>query len=556
MLMQRRKALPWLAFLSTLGWMGFLSRYGVDLHHDGVVLKPALDVASGMTLFRDTFSQYGPLSSWLLAVPVAVFGPSLWAIKCTAVVFYALTAWVLAAMWGRLLPTQLTALALGLWLALSPDVALDRVFQAWPSVFALLFQCGSILAVLRALSGVKSAAWLLASGVGAALCLATRQPVGGLLGLAAGGVLLLRAFLNRRWRAAWVDLAAFCAGGALTLAAVGAILWIQGALPAWYQQNVVWPSEWAKAWFGTSPERVLHYLIRNRVEVRVLLPVLLGAGWVLPGIRKRWGARAAAWAGGVLGTALFFRFPLPTYSAGALTLVPLASAVLTPWLLWRGRHRGWRHPALWIELGIGVAVLASWAQFYPVNDSRHVYWAITPALGFFVWQLHQWLGNDERVTRNVVGVWLLSVVLSQGQAAWHKLSQNHQSIDDPVLRGLRIESGQAQALRPVVQKLRELTESGRPIWVEGPDVFYTLFTRNPSHPGPLAMIWPLGSLKRTHFDAQGVQLARHQKPVLVYQTERLDPPGVWPPLPQYQKEYEGPDPWYGSGKPISVWATP
>ncbi|MCS6273708.1 MAG: hypothetical protein H2169_05070, partial [Opitutus sp.] len=41
---------------------------GVDSHHDGIMLKPAMDVLSGQVLFRDTFSQYGPLTTYFQAL--------------------------------------------------------------------------------------------------------------------------------------------------------------------------------------------------------------------------------------------------------------------------------------------------------------------------------------------------------------------------------------------------------------------------------------------------------------------------------------------------------
>ena len=38
-----------------------------DWHHDSILLKPALDVLRGQTLFSDTFTQYGALLTYLQA---------------------------------------------------------------------------------------------------------------------------------------------------------------------------------------------------------------------------------------------------------------------------------------------------------------------------------------------------------------------------------------------------------------------------------------------------------------------------------------------------------
>ena len=49
--------------LAVLLWP--MASLGVDPHHDGIMLKPALDVLSGQVLFRDTFTQYGALTTYL-----------------------------------------------------------------------------------------------------------------------------------------------------------------------------------------------------------------------------------------------------------------------------------------------------------------------------------------------------------------------------------------------------------------------------------------------------------------------------------------------------------
>ena len=55
----------WILFAITSVWFSVFAFFSVDLHHDGVMLKPAMDVAAGGVVFRDTFSQYGILSPLL-----------------------------------------------------------------------------------------------------------------------------------------------------------------------------------------------------------------------------------------------------------------------------------------------------------------------------------------------------------------------------------------------------------------------------------------------------------------------------------------------------------
>ena len=56
-------------------------RLGVDPHHDGIMLRPALVLARGGVIHRDAFSQYGPMAAWVQGIGVLVFGPTLFAIR-------------------------------------------------------------------------------------------------------------------------------------------------------------------------------------------------------------------------------------------------------------------------------------------------------------------------------------------------------------------------------------------------------------------------------------------------------------------------------------------
>ena len=50
---------------------GYFAHLDPDWHHDGILFKPAVDVASGKSLFRETFTQYGALTTYLQGAAVA-----------------------------------------------------------------------------------------------------------------------------------------------------------------------------------------------------------------------------------------------------------------------------------------------------------------------------------------------------------------------------------------------------------------------------------------------------------------------------------------------------
>ena len=178
-------------------WLLPFARLGVDPHHDGVMLKPALDVLAGQVLFRDTFTQYGALTTYLQVLALW-FQPSLLTIRLLAVGAYAVTLYALYAAWRMILPRSLTVLSCGLFILFIPCYEKDWldhywVMLPWSSVFALMFQGLGVCALFRMIAGgqpVRSAAWLGAATAAVFWC---RQPVGVLM---AGCVAMI-------WPALW-----------------------------------------------------------------------------------------------------------------------------------------------------------------------------------------------------------------------------------------------------------------------------------------------------------------------------------------------------------------
>jgi hypothetical protein len=64
----------------------------VNPYHDGVMLKAAVNVADGKTLFRDTFSIYGALTLWMHGVVLRLVSRELLAIKVCTVALYGVAA--------------------------------------------------------------------------------------------------------------------------------------------------------------------------------------------------------------------------------------------------------------------------------------------------------------------------------------------------------------------------------------------------------------------------------------------------------------------------------
>jgi hypothetical protein len=166
---------PFLLFVLTLTVASIFLALDVDPHHQGIMLKPAIDVAHGQMLFRDTFFQYGALTTLFQAWALRIFGDYLIVIQIETAVFYGLISLCLYYLWLNILPRWLTTISVLIWLFIAPYFI--YTFIPWSSVPALFFQLFSLLLIFHALRKQSRLMLILAGGV-AVLAFWCRQTVG------------------------------------------------------------------------------------------------------------------------------------------------------------------------------------------------------------------------------------------------------------------------------------------------------------------------------------------------------------------------------------------
>lgn len=349
-------------FCVTLAVTAVFAVRGVDPHHDGIVLRPALDVAAGDTLYRDSFAQYGTLTTYIQVAAIELLGPYMLSVRLVTALCYALTSVLLWLCWRKLIPDMLAAAAVMVWLMLGGFWILT--FMAWSSVYSLLFQTTACYLLLSYLESRKSAL-LYAAGGASALAFWARQPVGILLAAAVLVFFLLAGRERGGIRAAGRYV--------LGLMAVNAIFVLHlistESLQDWWLQAFVLPYEFGK-------------LAGNGFSFGFLLTTLF----------------PQPFSGGYYtltfsGSLIWSMFPV-------LCVLSMLDEVLLP----RDRpaqsdvprHR--RRAVMPIRLSDRGAKLllmtgicmASWAQYYPVPCVRHVFWGATPMIGmffYFFWEV-------------------------------------------------------------------------------------------------------------------------------------------------------------------------
>ena len=200
-----RKIIYLLVFTACFATPALFSFYGVDAVHDGVMLKPAIDIAGGAVPFKETISQYGFFTVLLQAAALKVFGNYLVVLKLLTAFFYGLTGLFLFLLFRRFIPLWVNIIQVAVYLLLAPYYF--WTFLPWSSVYSLFFQVLTLY-LLSLTLGMERKGFYLAAGISASCAFWFRQPVGALLFLAVLGFFLLEGLLSRKIkeclrRAAW-----------------------------------------------------------------------------------------------------------------------------------------------------------------------------------------------------------------------------------------------------------------------------------------------------------------------------------------------------------------
>ena len=482
-----------------------LAPLGIDAHHDGVMLKPALDVLGGQMLFRDTFTQYGALTTYL-QVMALWFQPTLLALRLLTVAAYAVTLFSLYAAWRLILPRSLAVLSCGLFMLFIPGYEKNWLGQywmllPWSSVFAPMFQSIGLYALFRMIAGeqpVRWAAWLGAATAAAFWC---RQPVGVLMAGCVGVIWL--ALWWTGWTPAGQSRRATLLGvlggfGAVHALLLGGVL-LSGAGPEWWYQNFVWPRKWVLGSVNVDWHNFVTVFVHPREGAGLLLLLLAAA---LPGLVKRFRPALSARVSLAyyLGLGVFLAWQhervlhvLALREGGWTALLPVIVAGCSIFSVARAFTPGGARPTEYFLVASLAAVsLGSLVQYYPVPDSWHIIWSLAPAFGLVVFVFWRGAGWPAPVVALVLAAAFLPSLYTKIRSAQASLARPLVTLAAPaVLRGMKVAPEQAKsygriadALAPVLSRQPDL-----PAALIGNDALFLCFVANRANPTPYYVTW-------------------------------------------------------------------
>ena len=350
--------------LLTLPFVYTLSKNGFDSHHTGLMYKGALDVASGKALFRETFTQYGALTTYIQALFLLIFGKRVTSILLATALFYALDFLLLYRISRRFLCRTLSLVGTGITVFLAPFYFENWFFHPWSSVFAITFLLLSLDLLLLGFEKSGRAALLFAtlSGVSATLAFWCRQPVG-LVTILAGVLCLsfLAIFKKDERRHLLLQLALFLIG-----AVIGVLLLLIPIIATNATEDFLRQSLGGMLTFASD---------RSNTD--------------------------DAGVGGLLSHLFYSLVTSPFYNAYDIwidpvwALLPLAALVMALGVAVRiiltARKQQEITPRDVLLLAFGIYAVANWHQYYPVPCYRHWFWGaflcVPVALLFLQWGL-------------------------------------------------------------------------------------------------------------------------------------------------------------------------
>lgn len=410
-------------FLISLFWFGIFAPLGLDFHHDGMMIIPALRVASGGVVFRDVFCQYGLLSPLLQGFSLWAGGTELLVMKYFSVLFYAGIAVMLDVIWSRLLSLRWRWLIFLMYWGLMPDTQVT--FHAWSSIFALFFSLFSLWFLLRYFERERWL-WLIFSGIAAGLTFLSRHPVGVVTAIAMFGGLFFKVMLTVPQKSRF---RIFIKISALAVAGFSAVLLISAI-----------------------------YLICCGAWDDFVLQCVT---FVFKFVHKR-GSRGS-WI--YLAESLC---PL-TSELGFFALLPM---ITLAWLFIGVRRAAREKVDLQRNLAIcvmSIFALGAWHQYYPVPCVRHLFWGGVPFFGFWVLSFRGMLsdrGKYRKICRIAAVMLFLhfavlcSVRLYSGMFRL-KDSRRRVTVDIPGIRGMKLTRGEYAMVSGVCTVLNKLPENIR-----------------------------------------------------------------------------------------------
>ena len=408
------------------------SRLGVDPHHDGIMLTPALVVARGGVIHRDAYSLYGPITAYFQALFVWLLGPHLLSIRIASVTYLSFAIALLQRSWSRVYGEGVGLLAYLLAISSTYFFIENSGMHPWSSDVMLMLQSLTLYLLVLAHSNHTRYKKLLIYSAGLVLGMQFANRYVSALLLLVG--LSIYFMIYRKSSLRYLLLGVASSVGIIML-----LLVISGSYGDWYYQSIYVPRHWVSDVSGSGGWAAIRSAIATKAipGASILLVVIFGFKAMATRTvshNQRQSSLVVLYVS-LLLVVMSQQFTVPYWSTSNV-LWTCAGLLLisTPWYYWRllADNPG----STTSELILFIGAVAASAAIFPMTDIRHLYWGLLPAIGPCI----VFLKAHIRPRRNQLILGVLAVVLivpSTVSSVVVTLDADRVSIPDtPVLKGM------------------------------------------------------------------------------------------------------------------------
>ena len=399
-----RPALKFLGvFLLTLIIYLPFSRLGVDPHHDGIMLTPALVVARGGVIHRDIFSQYGPITGYMQAVFVWIFGPHLLSIRIASATYLSLAIALLYSSWRRIFGEGTALFAYLLVISSSYFFIPNSPMHPWSSDVMLFLQALTVYLLVIGHSSQRKHAYILTYIGGFVLGLQFANRYISAFLMLTGLTIYYLLQKKRGLRTLWF--------GVMTSTGTAMLLLVlSGSYNEWYFQAIQFPRKWVSDVSGSGGWLAIRGAIVTHALPGAALILMVVFGFKIAAIRNR-ALTSLQSVLLVLFVSLLLvvispELTIPYWNTSDI-LWSFAGILLiaTPWYYLRFQKRN--AGDITGEAILFITAVAASTAIFPISDIRHLYWGLIPSIGPGLLFLKSHISS----ARNRVVLALLSLVL-------------------------------------------------------------------------------------------------------------------------------------------------
>jgi hypothetical protein len=475
---------------------------GVDFHHDGIILKPALDVSSGQVLFRDSFSQYGALTTWMHAICLRIY-PSLLSLRIFTVITYSLGVFFFVSCWLQLAPRGIAVTGWLIFIISAPFYDKRWLLLPWSSSLFLMFQAAVLTAVFKCIDNRNSIKWAILLGVFCAMGFWARPLLTG-VGLSCALCLIwlilsfgrskLEGITSRQWSLAGISFIAI--NLCITL-----YLILSNSFAPWIEQNWLWPF---RGYTGgnlhntTVFDRVIRE-VRINEGANVCMYYIAIYTLVIIYCRKCKSASnfiKLAYIASAISILCFAIYKADNLSClkfgngwsanngGLFSFIIIVIIFCGIHEIWHFSNHGWKIKHHKKVLALLIISGASLAQFYPTFSMPQQWWSLTPAFGLFAYFIYIMCGRKNVISITLILLIFTPSLIERVKVGIDKLYQPLTTLSSPtILAGMRVSPSMEILIRSLDNAMNSLPPDDRikPVALIGEDAMYCVFSKDLSN---------------------------------------------------------------------------